>query len=244
LAKEGVIIHRNTALKGISGKNGKVTTALLSSGEILKTNLIAFAIGINPRKELGEASGLNIERGIKVNQYMETSTDSIYAAGDVAEVFDPDSGNWVLDSLWPIARQQGITAGINMSSHQEPYIRQSPINVTRLSGLTTTIIGQVGPPTSADECQIVRGESESWQLIPDAVICQNNFDLNRVRLMVGKKFLLGAILIGDQSLSRILEDLIINQVSIIPIRDQLLSQGPDLASILIKFWQGIKQHAY
>lgn len=238
LAAEGVRIHKNTEVKELVGRKGKLEAAYLSTGEKISTNLAAFAIGIRPRTTLASAAGLTVERGVRVNQFMETSRESIYAAGDVAEVYDPDTGNWVLDSLWPIARQHGIMAGKNMAGIKEPIKRRSPINVTRLAGLTTTIIGRVGQPAPEDECQIVRGESESWQLMPDAVVCQNNFDVNRLRLMVGKDILLGALLMGDQSLSRILEDLIMNQTPITPIREQLLSPGEDIRSILINYWQG------
>ncbi len=238
LAAEGVRIHKNTEVTKLDGRKGKLEAAYLSTGEKISTNLAAFAIGIRPRTKLASAAGLTVERGIRVNQFMETSRESIYAAGDVAEVYDPNTGNWALDSLWPIARQHGIIAGKNMAGIKEPIQRRSPINVTRLAGLTTTIIGRVGQPAPEDECQIVRGESESWQLMPDAVVCQNNFDVNRLRLMVGKDILLGALLMGDQSLSRILEDLIMNQTLITPIRDQLLSPGEDIRSILINYWQG------
>ena len=238
LAAEGVRIHKNTEVVKLAGRKGKLEEVYLSTGEKINTNLAAFAIGIRPRTKLASAAGLTVKRGVRVNQFMETSCESIYAAGDVAEVYDPNTGNWVLDSLWPIARQHGIIAGKNMAGIKEPIKRRSPINVTRLAGLTTTIIGRVGQPAPEDECQIVRGESESWQLMPDAVVCQNNFDVNRLRLMVGKEFLLGALLIGDQSLSRILEDLIMNQTLITPIREQLISPGEDIRSILINFWQG------
>jgi len=238
LKDEGIHIHKNTELVKLSGRKGKLKTAHLNTGETINTKLIAFAIGIRPRKELAASAGLAVERGIKVNQFMETSYKDIYAAGDAAEVYDSGSDNWVIDSLWPIARRHGITAGKNMAGAREAIQRRSPLNVTRLAGLTTTIIGQVGQPAPEDDCQIVRGESESWQLMPDAVVCQNNFDVNHLRLMVGQEFLRGALLIGDQSLSQVLEDLVANKISISPIRDQLLSPDTDLRSLLINFWQG------
>ncbi len=148
--------------------------------------------------------------------------------------------NWILDSLWPIARHQGLIAGENMAGYPRPYIRQAPLNVTRLAGLTTTIIGMVGSAASNDECQIIRGESESWQLLPDAVVCQNNFEVNRLRLMVGQEQILGAVLMGDQSLSRTLEDLITKQVQIGSIREDLISPDANLGEILVQFWENWK----
>jgi NADPH-dependent 2,4-dienoyl-CoA reductase/sulfur reductase-like enzyme len=235
LEEEGVVIHRNTTLEKIIGKKGKVSGAVLSSGQTIGTDLVAFAIGVKPRRDLLETPGLKTQRGVLVNQYMQTSIKDIYAAGDTAEIYDQQTQSWVIDCLWPIARQQGAIAGKNMAGKKTPYLRRSPINVTRLSGLTTTIIGQVGSGDEDDEYSIVRGESESWQLMPDAVICQNDFEVNRLRLMVGREYLLGAVLMGDQSLSSILEELVVNQIPIGEIRDQLIEPGADLAGILVHF---------
>lgn len=236
LQHEGVIIHRNIELISILGEKGKVAGVTLSDGTRIKAGLAAFAIGVRPRQDLFQTEGLDYQKGIKVNQYMETSLKNIYAAGDVAEIYDPLGQSWVVDSLWPIARQQGITAGKNMVGQSSAYVRRSPMNVTRLAGLTTTIIGQVGSPDQESDFHIVRGESESWQLMPDAVVCQNDYEINRLRLIIGKEHLLGAVLVGDQSLSPILEDMIASRISITAIRDELIDPGANLAKILIDYY--------
>ncbi len=204
-------------------------------GDLFSTDIVGVAIGVKPRIDLAQKAGLDVQRGIKVNQFMETSQKDIYAAGDNAEIYDPDTDTWTVDSLWPIARQQGKIAGQNMVGATQPYQRRIPMNVTRLAGLTTTIIGSVGKSDPDDNFEIVRGESEAWQIMPDAVVCQNNFEVNRLRLLVGESTIRGAVLMGDQSLSQILEDLVINQVSIESIRNELLDPKSSLSDILLKF---------
>ena len=242
LIHEGVAVHRNTELDRIVKKRGKVSAVITKDGSKINTKMVAFAIGVRPRLGLAQASGLDVRRGVRVNQFMQTSAKDVYAAGDVAEVHDPESDTWVVDSLWPVARHQGTIAGMNMADKPTPYKRQSPMNVTRLTGITTTIIGQVGNGESEDdEVSIVRGESETWQQMPDAVICQNNFDINRLRVMVGERSLLGAVLMGDQSLSRPLEELVANAVDITPIRPALISPGADLGVTILNFWNAWRQ---
>lgn len=236
LEHEGVYIHRNSSLLAIHGNRGRVSGVQMNNGAVIKAGMVAFAIGVQPRSDLLDTEGLVSNRGVLVNAHQETSLGDIYAAGDVAEVYDPDGESWVIDCLWPIARQQGIIAGKNMAGVTSAYLRRTPINVTRLSGLTTTIIGQVGSSKSAEESSIVRGESESWQLTPDAVICQNKFEVNRLRLMVGKDRIVGAVLIGDQTLSLILEDLIAGKISIKEIRGELTAPDANLAEILVNFY--------
>jgi NAD(P)H-nitrite reductase large subunit len=245
LIKEGVSVHFNTELDQILGKRGKVKAVVTKDGRTIKSSMVGFAIGVRPRIRLAELSGLEVNRGVMVNEYMETSVPGVFSAGDVAEVYDPEAGKYVIDSLWHIARSQGIVAGLNMAGQQQPYIRRSPLNVTRLAGITTTIIGTLGSgEKEEEEYSIVRGESETWQQMPDAVVCQNNFEINRLRLMLGENRILGALLMGDQSLSQALEELVANQVDITPVRDSLVKNRETLGPTVMKFWdQWRQQHA-
>ena len=240
LNREGVKIHKNTELESIIGSRGKVKGVTTNKGTTLKAGLVAFAIGVKPRIELAKVSKIEIQRGIKVNRYMETNRKDIFAAGDVVEYFDSVSQSWVVDSLWHIARQQGQIAGANMAGQRIPYERRNPINVTRLAGITTTIIGRVGSGKTDVDCAIVRGESETWQQTPEAVICQNTSDINRLRLLVGDQHIIGAVLMGDQSLSQILENLVADKIDIRPIRQNLLAPGANLSSILVDYWQNLE----
>jgi NADPH-dependent 2,4-dienoyl-CoA reductase/sulfur reductase-like enzyme len=171
-----------------------------------------------------------------VDQYLRTSAPDIFAAGYVAQVFDPFSGKSSLDSLWGPARDQGTTAGFNMVGLNKAYLKVVPFNVTRLAGLTTTIIGTVGRGSDEDLAGIARGDSETWRELPDAIAAQVGFQVNRLRILVGAKTLLGAIVMGDQTLSRPIHYLIADQVDITLIRDQLLQPGAPLADILADFW--------
>jgi len=237
LVNEGVIIHKKTEIKRIIGKNGKVSKVSTTNGDILPVDLIGVAIGVRPRIDLAKTAEIETNRGIKINQYMETSQKYIYAAGDVAEIQDPESGASIVDSLWPIARHQGVIAGMNMAGKKQIYERKSPMNVTRLAGLTTTIIGHVGNALPSANMSIVRGESEAWQMMPDAVICQNNFEVNRLRLMLGIDHILGAVVMGDQSLSQIIENVIRNQIPIHEIRDDLLRPNTNITQVLLNFME-------
>jgi NADPH-dependent 2,4-dienoyl-CoA reductase/sulfur reductase-like enzyme len=197
---------------------------------------VAIAIGIRPRKELAESAGLETERGILVDEYLRTSAADIFAAGDVAQVYDPLLGMSVLDSLWGPARNQGTVAGLNMAGVSIPYEKPVAFNVTRLAGLTTTIIGSVGHGQDDDLLGIARGDSETWRKLPDVITAQNDFEVNRLRLMVGKRTLRGAIVMGDQTISRPLQKLISERADISAIREQLMVPGAPLADLVVTFY--------
>ena len=236
LVEEGVKIHYHTELAEILGKRGRVAGVLTADGEQIKCGLVAVAIGIRPRKDLAEAAGLEVDRGILVDEYLNTSHPDIFAAGDVAQVYDPLLGKSILDSLWGAARSQGSAAGLNMTAGGTPYYKPIAFNVTRLAGLTTTIIGTVGRGEDDDLLGIARGDSEIWRELPDVITAQDNFEVNRLRLLVGEHTLRGAIVMGDQTLSRPVHQLVSERVEITAIREQLLTPGASIADLIAGFY--------
>ena len=238
LREEGVRLHHHAEISEVTGKNGKVSAVRLQSGQVLQCDLVAYAIGIRPRVALAKQAGLAIDRGILVDEYLQTNDPDIFAAGDVAQVYDPMSGRSILDSLWAPARQQGYTAGLNMAGKKTAYLKAPPFNVTRLAGLTTTIIGTVGRGRDDDLVGIARGDSETWRQLPDSIVAQTGFEVNRLRLLVGEKTLLGAIVMGDQKLSFPLQRIITNNMDISPIRERLLAPHARIGDVVAEFWTG------
>jgi NAD(P)H-nitrite reductase large subunit len=208
----------------------------LANGQSVACDLLAYGIGIQPRITLAKEAGIICERGILVDEHMRTNLLDIFAAGDVAQVFDPASGRSVLDSLWSPAREQGSVAGMNMAGKNMAYLKAVPFNVTRLAGLTTTIIGTVGSGQSGDPVTIARGDSETWREVPDAIIAQSGFDTNHLRLMIASKTIVGAIVIGDQKLSSALQTIIRDRIEITSIRAQLIAPNAPIADLLAHFW--------
>ena len=124
-----------------------------------------------------------------------------------------------------------------MAGKRAPYLKSAPFNVTRLAGLTTTIIGAVGQGRDDDLVGIARGDSETFRSLPNAVAAQTGFDVNRLRLLIGEKRLIGAVVMGDQTLSMPLQKMIAANVDISPIRERLLQPNARLADIVLDFWK-------
>jgi len=236
LQAEGVELHFHSEVQEIAGRSGKVTSVRLVDGRAMKCDMVAYAVGIKPRLELATSANLAVERGILVNEFLQTNDESIYAAGDAAQVYDPLTGRSVLDSLWSPAREQGYAAGLNMAGQNKPYIKTVPFNVTRLAGLTTTIIGTVGSGRDEDVVGIARGDSETWRQLPDAIVAQGGFDINHVRLLIGEDRVIGAVVMGDQKLSMPLQKIISQKMDISSIRDKLLRKDAKIADVIVEFW--------
>jgi NAD(P)H-nitrite reductase large subunit len=240
LREQGIQIHYQAEIETILGKGKRVVGVLLRSGERISCEMVGVAIGIRPNLTLVQGTAIDVDRGILVDQNLQTNVQGIYAAGDVAQVWDPLAGQYVLDSLWWIARQQGFTAGMNMAGANQPYQREIPFNVTRIGHITTTLIGQIGQGEGDEDLvAIARGDSEIWRTSQDAHAVRKDEHDNRVRLLIGEKTIHGAVVMGDQALSRPLQKLIAEQVDISPIRDHLIQQPQALVETIQGYWEQV-----
>ena len=236
LQEEGVNLLYNAELQEIMGRNGRMNSVRLQDGRTIKSDMVAYAVGIRPCLELVKQANFALDRGILVDEHLQTNDPDVFAAGDVAQVYDPLTGHSVLDSLWNPAREQGNAAGLNMAGRKTAYLKSAPFNVTRLAGLTTTIIGTVGRGNDKDMIGIARGDSETWRELPEAIVAQNGFDVNHMRLLIGEKNVVGAIVMGDQTLSWPLQKMIAGKADISSIRDNLLEPNAALADLIAQFW--------
>ena len=236
LKSHGVYLHHMSQQSQILGEHGKVVGVETENGEKFQCQLVAVAVGVQPRIEVAKSAGLKVEKGILTDEFLKTSDDDIFAAGDVVQALDPVSGKTVMDSLWGNAVVQGRIAGKNMTGQLIPFRKSIPFNVTRLAGLTTTIIGTVGQGKDSDLITICRGDSETWRQLPDVLAVQCDLDINRTRILIGAKNIVGALVMGVQTLSRPLLELISNRVDISPIRESLVFSGSSFTDIVLDFW--------
>jgi len=238
LEREGVHLHHRTEIARALGRKGRLTAVETRAGERIECDVLAFAAGVRPRLEVAAASGLHVERGIVTDEFLRTSDADVFAAGDAAEVRDAGSDTSLLDTLWATATAHGRAAGRTMAGSTTQYRREPAINVTRLAGLTTTIIGAVeGGGEDEDLVTITRGQSERWRAAANAWNLRGDPGENRVRVVFGAERILGAVIMGDQALSRPLQQLIAARADTRELRTTLRAHTHALVPLITDFYE-------
>jgi len=127
LEENGIKFYLENSASEIYGK-GKVEGVLLKDGQKIPADLVVFAIGVVPNVDFLKGTQLKINRGIVVNEKMETNIKDVYAAGDCAEGYDFVYEQQRVIPIWPNAYMQGETAAYNMLQQEKIFTQGFPMN--------------------------------------------------------------------------------------------------------------------
>ena len=113
----------------------------LNNGETVACHLVISAAGVAPNLDLLDGSGVATDRGVLVNEYLQSSDPDIYAAGDCAQSKDFSTDGTAVHAIQPVASEQGRIAALNMAGQTRPYEGSFSMNVLDTLGLISASFG-------------------------------------------------------------------------------------------------------
>ena len=216
LEARGAAVALQSTVADVFGAAGGIKGVHLSSGAELYCQMLVAAIGVRPNVGFLSDSGIEINRGIVVDERMQTSAADIYAAGDVAEAYD-----LLLDSkrpipILPLAYRQGMIAGRNMAGHDETYRGGLAMNAIEVCGLPTISLGDSA-----------RGEDAGHEVM---TFHDARAGVYRKVVVSGGR-IVGLILVGEIDRAGIYAGLIERKVDVSAVKHLLLSDAFGLLSL-------------
>jgi nitrite reductase (NADH) large subunit len=167
---------------------------------------------------LAEAAGLAVNRGIIVNEYMQTSNPDIYAAGDVIEIEDVAIGRCVCSATWFNAILQGRFAGSNMAGRHRPY--------SDAVGIQNAVQFHHVPAISFGQTLVGVEDTDEYE-----VMTQERAGVYKKLVLQGNK-LVGMIFVGDIAKAGLYAAVIRHRLDITRIKGKLLDSDFSYAYLL------------
>lgn len=147
------ILQRQLAALGIDFRLGaeadrfegarKVENVVLKGGGDLPADVVLISAGVTPNLNLALGLGLKMDRAIVVDEYLRTSQEDIYAAGDCVQFPGAVGG------LWTTSRAQALVAGVNIAAQSEAelkaYVPSPPSNTLKVAGIDLVAAGDLDP---------------------------------------------------------------------------------------------------
>ena len=206
IEQKGITILTAANTKGLIGEEGHVTQVKLKDGTVLDADLVVFAVGIRPNMALAQSAGLRCNRGVLVNDTMQTFDPSIYAVGECIEHRGQTFG--LVEPLWG----QAFICASHLAEH----------------GSLTFKAPTVPTQLKVSGCDVFSaGDFEPKEDFEDIVLNDEKRQIYK-RIIIQKDKVIGAVLFGDTEDGAWYAELIADQTPITSIRNKLLF-GRDFA---------------
>jgi nitrite reductase (NADH) large subunit len=209
--ENGIQVITGAAAETISRQHDDLIVKF-KDGRSICGGLVLFSAGIRPRNELAQEADLEVNRAVVVNDYMETSAEDVYAAGDITEHVGINYG------IIPAAMQQAQAAAKNMiNPRSTPYQGTVRSNTLKIIGLDVTSLGDAN--TNVDDVMVLRRE--------------NSKEKTFRRLNIKNGHISGAILIGESAIVNPVKQLITNDTDISSFQGRLLEPDFDFKALAL-----------
>jgi len=217
--ENGVEILLNEEVSEFKSRNGKVQAVSLKSQRELPCDLTLVTIGIRPSIDFLKGSGIQLDRGVLVNKYLQTNIPNVYAAGDVAQVPDPLFQTPTLHPTWSYAEEQGEIAAYNMAGFPREYEGAVPLFTMDVYDLGIVAAGITQPQGNFEELSRLSIHEGTYR-----------------KFVLKENKLIGALIIGKGVNRKLLKPLVkkavLKMINVNIMKTDLLKENFDFNSLL------------
>ncbi len=143
IMSHGVDLKLNSNLQEIKGENGKVQSIITDKGEIINCDFVGLTVGVSPNVDFAKSSGIQINKGIVVNEYLLSSDPSIFAIGDCAELTKTNFGRRAIEAVWYTGRAMAQIAAANICGKSMQYQQDLWFNSAKFFDIEYQVYGYV-----------------------------------------------------------------------------------------------------
>jgi len=155
IASKGIDLRFNTNLKEINAdEHGGVGSITTTSGDTIACNFVGISTGVVPNIDFLKSSGLDIDNGVLVNQYLETNLQSIYAIGDCAQQRVSLPNRKSVEAVWYTGRIMGQTVAKTIAKTRTPYQPGVWFNSAKFFDIEYQTYGNVSATCGGSEQQL------------------------------------------------------------------------------------------
>jgi NAD(P)H-nitrite reductase large subunit len=208
------LITENT-VEEILGNGDRVEGVMLKDQRRIDCQMVIFGIGVVPNITLVKGTPIRFNRGIQVDDHMETNISGVYAAGDVVEIPDVLLDTVRPIAIWPNAYRQGWIAGCNMAGIPKRYEGGFAMNSIDICGIPTISVG------------IVQAQENGFEVLQQLDRTRDTY--KKITLKDG--VIVGAIFVGEIDRAGIYTGLIREKIDVSDVKDILLREDFGLISL-------------
>ena len=158
IVKHGIHLHLESNLIEIDGdENGHVRAVMTDKGEVIPCQFVGLTAGVRPNIDFLKESDLELNRGILIDDYLQTNLPNIYAIGDCAELRQPKSHRRSIEAVWYVGRMMGETLALTLSGKKTMYNPSHWFNSAKFFDIEYQTYGQISPNPNKNE------EHFTWQ---------------------------------------------------------------------------------
>lgn len=222
--QNGVTIRTRAKPVAVLGTK-QIEGVQIASGEVFPCELVVVGKGVDPNLELLEGTQIRKEYGVLVDDYLRTSVENIYAAGDVAQARDVVRGEPWINALWPCAVEQGRIAALNMLGRATRYRGSMRMNSVQFFGV---------PVISAGLAVLTPGPLGGRPGEHDETLESQPAPGIYRKIFLKDETIVGFVLVGDVPIEAagVLRILMERRVNVASIKEELLELGPELGRLL------------